>query len=334
MKKRILILLYLTLVAKMTFGQQVLGEFTGNDQVEWPKVIWYRDIQNGWDEGLIKHSSSEGVFGRAGFGIHLHESRDFTFLSTGWNTLFSIKGGTGDAYLKGKLGIGMTSPLAVIDVFGGNGTYVQPTVRLKSNSLSQAWSLVNLNGGTFDETSDYMIGRGDNSYNDGRALTIHIPSRLNLYNDTGKFPQIAFVSSNSTTLGYIQAETGNWYIKGSLGIGTTSPGSGIKLDVIGTIRASEIKVDLNGADFVFEKGYNLMSLSELEMFVKNKKHLPEVESAKEMKENGADLGSLNSKLLQKVEEMTLYMIEQNKKLEQQNKKIMALEKEMKRKKKR
>jgi len=52
-----------------------------------------------------------------------------------------------------------------------------------------------------------------------------------------------------------------------------------------------------------------------------------------MKEDGTDLGSLNSRLLQKVEEMTLYMIEQNKKLEQQNKKIMALEKKMKRMKK-
>jgi hypothetical protein len=112
---------------------------------------------------------------------------------------------------------------------------------------------------------------------------------------------------------------------GFVGIGTNSPA--YKLDVIGTIRAREVKVDLNGADFVFEKDYKMMPLNELEKFIKEQKHLPEVASAKEMKENGADLGNLNSKLLQKMEEMTLYIIDQNKKIEQlqeQNKELHVL----------
>jgi hypothetical protein len=114
---------------------------------------------------------------------------------------------------------------------------------------------------------------------------------------------------------------------GDFGIGTYTPG--YKLDVLGTIRAREIKVDLNGADFVFEKDYKLMPLSELEKFVKEQKHLPEVAPAKYMEKNGTDLGNLNSKLLQKIEELTLYTIEQNKKLEQQNEKITTLENEIK-----
>jgi len=114
---------------------------------------------------------------------------------------------------------------------------------------------------------------------------------------------------------------------GNVGIGTVNPT--FKLDVAGTIRAREIKVGLNGADIVFEKDYKLMPLNELEQFIKEQKHLPEVTSAKEMKENGTNLGNLNSKLLQKMEEMTLYVIEQNKKLEQQNQEMKEMKEKIK-----
>lgn len=117
---------------------------------------------------------------------------------------------------------------------------------------------------------------------------------------------------------------------GDVGIGTPNPK--YKLDVIGTIRAREIKVDLSGADFVFEKDYKLMPLKDLDKFVKKNKHLPEIAPAKEMEENGTNLGNLNSKFLQKIEELTLYVISQNQSIEElkqlvklQNEKIQKLE---------
>lgn len=101
---------------------------------------------------------------------------------------------------------------------------------------------------------------------------------------------------------------------GNIGIGTFSPI--YKLDVCGTIRAQEIKVDLlGGCDFVFKNDYKLMNLNELEKYIKTNQHLPEVASEKEMIENGLNMKEFQMKLLQKIEELTLYTIEQNKKIQ-------------------
>lgn len=101
---------------------------------------------------------------------------------------------------------------------------------------------------------------------------------------------------------------------GNIGIGTVNPSC--KLDVCGTIRANEVNVDLSGGcDFVFKKNYKLMDLKELEIFVQTNQHLPEIAPEKDMVENGVNMKELQMKLLQKMEEMTLYVIEQNKKIE-------------------
>lgn len=132
------------------------------------------------------------------------------------------------------------------------------------------------------------------SYNENLTLT------------TGFSPRLTISSTN----GYV-------------GIGTTSPK--YKLDVMGQIHAHEIVIDTaTYADFVFEDDYNLRSLTEVESFIEDNGHLPEIPSEAEAKKNGMSLGEMNVLLLQKVEELTLYLIEMKKENEAQQYEIDAL----------
>jgi hypothetical protein len=106
----------------------------------------------------------------------------------------------------------------------------------------------------------------------------------------------------------------NAYFTGNVGIGTINPTS--KLTVAGNIASREVKVTVDaGADFVFENDYNLPSLESVDNFIKENKHLPEIASAEQMKQDGINLSEMNIKLLQKIEELTLYMIEMKKEIE-------------------
>ncbi|MEP1096057.1 MAG: hypothetical protein ABJG78_13165 [Cyclobacteriaceae bacterium] len=114
---------------------------------------------------------------------------------------------------------------------------------------------------------------------------------------------------------------------GNVGIGTTNPQS--KLAVDGHIRATEVKVlaDITVPDYVFESDYDLRTLKETKAYIVENKHLPEIPSAAEIGENGIDLGDMNMRLLKKIEELTLHLIEQNERLEKAEKKISKLENE-------
>ena len=100
---------------------------------------------------------------------------------------------------------------------------------------------------------------------------------------------------------------------GNLGIGTMNS-SIFKLSVNGNIRAIEIKIETNCSEFVFEDDHDLPTLEELVKFIKVNKHLPEIPSAKEVDENGVELGKMDPKLLQKIEELTLYIIDQERRM--------------------
>ncbi len=116
---------------------------------------------------------------------------------------------------------------------------------------------------------------------------------------------------------------------GDVAIGTSSVPTGYKLAVDGHIRTRELRVDQDTwPDYVFEEGYDLPTLQEIQEHIDEYGHLPNIPSAKEVETNGMDVGEMNKLLLEKIEELTLYIIEQEQRADKKDKEIRELAKRL------
>ncbi|RPI22854.1 MAG: hypothetical protein EHM61_21205 [Acidobacteria bacterium] len=137
--------------------------------------------------------------------------------------------------------------------------------------------------------------------------------------DTNQNGRFSFVDRDLVTERMVVLNTGN------VGIGTNAPTE--RLDVAGNlrIRGSVVYGAPAGIpDYVFESDYRLMPMAELRRYVRSEKHLPNVPQASEIQKNGVNLGEFQMKLLEKVEELTLYTLEQAKVIEHQNEEATVL----------
>jgi hypothetical protein len=212
-------------------------------------------------------------------------------------TVFSVSG-NGDMYLGGNISYNQTLRFH-------NGT--QPTLNISSFQNNTILSNPNSNG-DIDFESDVNING---------ILTIN--QGLNM-------PHISFIQDFTSNSTIIRSNTFNNIVlnpQGSVTIGTlkNNPSKYI-LGVGGKMFAEEIwvKPENEWPDYVFKSTYKLLPLLEVESFIIENKHLPNVPSAIEVKENGISLGEMNAILLQKIEELTLYIIEQDKRISELEKK--------------
>lgn len=217
----------------------------------------------------------------------------------------------------GNVGIGIDNPNYRLDV---NGTIAAGKLYLRASGVNSGWrqTIVEYDG------HDFIIGSkvGINAHNQlllrpGGGGTEQLYSAIEMYSTTKNNEYQRKVS--------ISTERATFFNGGNVGIGTDNPQN--KLDVVGTIRATEVKVETGWSDFVFEKDYKLPTLQEVENHINEHKHLPDIPSEVEVKENGVNLGEMQAKLLQKIEELTLYTIELNKTVKEQGEKIQKLEAE-------
>lgn len=129
-----------------------------------------------------------------------------------------------------------------------------------------------------------------------------------------------FFSTNNYGVSMTVADNGN------VGIGTATPT--YKLSVNGNIRSKEVVVETGWADYVFNKDYKLLPLELLEKFIQQNNHLPNIPPAKEVEEKGLSLGDMQKKMMEKIEELTLYLIQSNKQMETMRKEIGYLKEQL------
>lgn len=187
------------------------------------------------------------------------------------------------------------------------------SLRVTGKTTTDSLTIINIVSGTINDsllTIDPLTGN------------VHQRKASSLQGTTGYLPRFTDPANLSNSILY---DNGT-----AIGIGTKETGA-YKLTVEGTIGARKLKVTQSPgwADYVFKKGYILRPLSEIAKFVKINGHLPEVPSATDIEKDGIDLGDNQVLLLKKIEELTLYIIQMQKKIDEIRKKDEGLEKELK-----
>jgi hypothetical protein len=246
----------------------------------------------------------------------------------------------------GNMGVGGFSgpgtPQGRLDVIGAGTTSATNTFMLR-NSIGD--TLMRMR-------DDGRMGIGYNGVSYGRTLNMG-GTGINFYTaNEAAFGGAIFPTDTSLVI-WSNSGANNYLILqpswGNTGIGTYSPNAklhvngtqliggtsariatGYQLSVVGKIIAEEVKVQLYAAwpDYVFSNNYKLMPLDQLEQSINANKHLPNIPAAAEVEKNGIMLGDMNRKLMEKVEELTLYIIDLNKKNNVLAEKVEQLEKKL------
>lgn len=248
---------------------------------------------------------SDGDFtGGNYFSIQDHSENNYLRFGYGFNDQLVIKS-------NGDIGIGKNNPNSELDVTGT----ISFSSRLYKSSNSPGLTDPTLLSAQSEHSIDFgggelpIITLGfEQGISSGTDMDTKIWSYARKLSETRNFITVG--------RSRIDLSAQKIYTNAMVGIGTKDYSGVHKLRVEGSIGAREIKVEAfpNWSDFVFEENYDLPTLGEVEEHIKVNGHLKDIPSAEEVKEDGIYLGQMDAKLLQKIEELTLYMIDMNKEI--------------------
>jgi hypothetical protein len=273
---------------------------------------------------------------RRGISIEEYPSGDMNFwlhssLSpAAFNFMYNISGGmpkklasinkNGDVYVSGKVGVGITNPSSPLEVKLPAGvSYYSRVAAFKSqdgkNNVFIVPQLCSYGYNPLSRTGDIGIfwtdskGSGQKNVNAGFVLAPWSEQGVGMKITKEGKVGIGIAEPTATL-----AVNGDAYVAGKVGIGTATPQ--YELDVRGTGHFCTLKVKTQGwCDYVFDESYTLLPLEELEQYIKLHKKLPDIPSENDVNTNGIDVASMNKILTKKIEELTLYIIELNKRIE-------------------
>lgn len=224
----------------------------------------------------------------------------------------------------GRTGIGTTAPLAPLDVRSSEAPGV-PVAAFNHTFADYSREV--------EDNHPFVIKRGA-SLREALYTFVQDGEAIYEYRNDETINRMVFrmVNTDTESGGGVNANRNEVLILhgnihgGGVSIGTPSLPNGYRLSVDGKIIAEELQIKQSTAwpDFVFEDDYQLRSLSELGHYIHQHKHLPDIPSQQEVEEKGISVGEMNAKLLQKIEELTLYLLEQNQRLNAQELKIKEL----------
>lgn len=196
---------------------------------------------------------------------------------------------------------------------------------------STANTFVGYRSGKSNTTGGYNVFLGSNAGNANTTGSNNVCIGKDAGSVSGTNSNNVFIGAGSGAVGTCANSTAIGYgatvnnatdaiVLGSanarVGIGINSPDVAYKLDVCGKIRAKEIRVQTGWCDFVFAKDYRLMPLPQLAQYIEQNKHLPNIPPASTVETEGIELADMTARIMQKVEELTLYVIEQQKQIEE------------------
>ena len=299
-----------TLINSFTLIDEVGNNAGGNS---FYKRLWlYRDGESnaGWSTARLHDGISiDGTFQTPQNNTKTWWERDPYDNIQSW-------GNASDTYLtinKGNMGLGTTNPTAKLHVSGGIIKNYESTALGSPTSsnllLNEIGARAGIDGNSFYKR--LWLYRDSESNFGWSTVRLHDGISIDGSYETPQTNTRSWWERDPYDNIQSWGDGANTYLtinKGNVGIGIISPTN--KLDVNGTIHSKEVKVDMNGwPDFVFKKEYSLPTLQEVEKHITEKGHLENIPSEEEVLKNGINLGEMNSKLLQKIEELTLYIIE-------------------------